>query len=102
MILICFIRSFELATLVFGQSFTGWRRVRGQLRFRSPDFEDAFNEIVDHLEKGVKKGSKGMAIYSRWGDRPFFLPLEFGVPLETRLVVDDLSHIYPVVETKGR
>ena len=73
------------------------RRLDGQ---RKVDFEDAFSEISHHLETAVSKGSKGAAIYSRWGERPFFLPLEFSVPLESKLILDSLPHLYPVIETK--
>lgn len=73
------------------------KRLRGQ---RQTDFEDAFLEIRNYLENSLAKNSRGAAIYARWGERPFLIPLEFSVPLESRLVIDTLPHLYPVIETK--
>ena len=85
------LQAFDRQAKEMGRRLTGQRKV---------DFEDAFAEIVQHLETSVAKGSKGAAIYARWGERPFFLPLEFSVPLETKLILDSLPHLYPVIETK--
>lgn len=67
---------------------------------RKNDFQDAFAEIKNYLRSSLATNSKGAAIYARWGERPFFLPMEFRVPLESKLIVDTLPHIYPVIETK--
>lgn len=85
------LQAFERQALEMSRRLGGKRRV---------DFEDAFAEIKNHLETSLAKGSKGAAIYARWGERPFFLPLEFSVPLDSQLIVDTLPHIYPVIETK--
>jgi len=64
------------------------------------DFEEALEEIVDHLE--TVSTSQGLAVFSRWGDYPMFLPLQFGVPLETFFQAGRLPAIYPLVELKDR
>lgn len=73
------------------------RRLTGT---RRADFKDAFAEIKNYLKSSLSKKSKGVALYSRWGERPFFLPLEFSVPLASKLILDTLPHIYPIIETK--
>ena len=45
-------------------------------------------------------GSKGVALFSRAGDQPFFLPLAFRVPLPTWISVDSTPNIYHLVESK--
>ncbi|MFT6861493.1 MAG: ribosomal protein L7Ae-like RNA K-turn-binding protein [Akkermansiaceae bacterium] len=67
---------------------------------RLVDFQDAYGEIRKYLTDSVPKGSRGAAIYARWGKRPLLIPLDFKVVLETKLVVDTLPHIYPVIETR--
>ena len=67
---------------------------------RAENFESAFDEIRTYLKNGVSKGAKGAAIYCRQGSSPLFLPLEFNVTLDSKLVVDSLPHLYPVIETK--
>jgi ribosomal protein L30E len=64
------------------------------------DFEDALEEVRDYLENKISPTTKGVAIYSRWGDYPVFLPMQFEVPLKTEFIVDDLPHIYPLIELK--
>lgn len=80
----------------------GWAAVvrhsfRGQQR---RDFDAALEEIVDHLET-VATG-QGVAVFSRWGDYPMFLPLQFSVPLEMNFHAGRLPAIYPLVELKDR
>ncbi len=67
---------------------------------RKRDFEDAMDEVRDYLNRSLKPPSKSLAIYSRWGDQPVFLPVEFEVPLETMFVVDGHPHVYPLIELK--
>ena len=67
---------------------------------RSIDFEDALDEVREYLERKISPSTRGVAIYSRWGDHPVFLPMQFEVPLKTEFIVDDLPHIYPLIELK--
>ena len=72
-------------------------RLTGQ---RRADFVDAFTEIMDYLRNSLDPSTRGVAIYARWGDSPTFIPLQFKVPIETALIVDDIPHIYPLIELK--
>ena len=45
-------------------------------------------------------GTKGVALFSRAGAQPFFLPLAFRVPLPTWISVDSTPNIYHLVELK--
>jgi len=45
-------------------------------------------------------GTKGVALFSRAGDQPFFLPLAFRVPLPSWISVDSTPNIYHLVELK--
>ncbi|MDF1813729.1 MAG: hypothetical protein P1V20_16125 [Verrucomicrobiales bacterium] len=67
---------------------------------RAIDFEDALEEIREYLNTKIKSLSKSAAIYCRWGDHPVFLPIQFDVPLKTDFIVDQLPHIYPLIELK--
>ncbi|MEM9081809.1 MAG: hypothetical protein AAGC74_14085 [Verrucomicrobiota bacterium] len=67
---------------------------------RRNDFDDAFDEIREHLVKELSRSARSVAIYCRWGTQPFFNAIEFQVPLETKLIVDSHPHIYPIIETK--
>ncbi len=44
--------------------------------------------------------SKGLAAFSRAGAQPFFLPLQFQVPLPNWIAVDNIPNIYHLVELK--
>lgn len=72
------------------QTFSGSRRQA---------FDDAAEEIEAWL---IKARGRSAAVFCRWGEQPFFLPMEFEVPLEARYHVDDLAVIYPLVELKDR
>jgi len=71
--------------------------LRGQMR---QDFDDAFEEITGFLEGTIQPGARGLAIFSRWGDYPLFLPLHFRVSLEDEFTVAGLPVIYPLVKLK--
>jgi len=72
-------------------------RLGGQAR---SDFDDAFRDIESYLNLEIQKSTRGVVIYSRWGDDPVFLPLQFAVPIESQLIVGSLPHIYPLIELK--
>jgi len=58
------------------------RLLRGSLRpLRRWDFGEALNRIDAYLRQGVPEGVAGLALFARAGQRPFFLPLQFHVPL---------------------
>ncbi|MEM6910296.1 MAG: host attachment protein [Verrucomicrobiota bacterium] len=63
------------------------------------DFLEAAEEIRSWLH--APHAVSG-AVFSRWGDQPLFLPLDFHVPLETSFHADDFAIIYPLVELRDR
>jgi len=67
---------------------------------RLHDYKDALEEVRDYLDKKIKPGTKSVAIYSRWGDDPVFVPVQFEAPLKSAFIVDSLPHIYPLIELK--
>lgn len=73
--------------------------LRGQAR---SDFEDALDQIREYVGENLNPRARGAAIFSRGGDRPFFLPMQFEVPLPSLLTADDLPHVYPLAEIKDR
>lgn len=64
------------------------------------DFDDALSEIQNYLATSLNPQSHGVAIYSRWGDEPVFLPMQFEAPLKTHLSADTRPEIYPLIELK--
>lgn len=66
------------------------------------DFEDALDQIRKHAETHLKPRARGAVYFSRSGGTPFFLPLQFEVPLPSLLLVDSLPHVYPLAEIKDR
>lgn len=73
--------------------------LQGQAR---RDFEDALDQIRAYVDDNLNPRARGAAIFSRGGDRPFFLPMQFAVPLPSLLVADKLPHVYPLAEIKDR
>lgn len=63
-------------------------------------FDAAFQQIESFLEHQVMPAAKGVAIFARSGDKPFFLPLQFHLPLPTWLSVSTMPNIYHLVELK--
>lgn len=61
-------------------------------------FEEALHEIELYLEKQLLPESNGVAIFARGGERSFFLPLQFQVPLPNWIVVDVIPNVYHLVE----
>ena len=63
-------------------------------------FEEALGEIESYLENRLESKSNGVAIFARGGEQPFFLPLQFQVPLPNWMVVDSIPNVYHLVEFK--
>ena len=56
--------------------------------------EMAFTRIKDFINNtSISRFAKGIAIFARGGAKPFFLPLQFFVPLENWLSVDTVPNI---------
>lgn len=67
---------------------------------RKQYFEEALQGIEEYLENRVQPESNGVAIFARGGARPFFLPLQFQVPLLNWIVVGPTPNVYHLVELK--
>jgi protein required for attachment to host cells len=73
------------------------RSLRGEARLL---FEEALIPLQRFLAGQVASGTEGIAIFSRGGTRPYFLALQFHVPVPTWVVVDTVPNIYHLVELK--
>ncbi len=62
------------------------------------NFSKTMGKIYSFLSKKPLGGKKGIAIFSREGSEPFFIALEFHVPLPNQIVMDLTPHIYPLIE----
>lgn len=65
-----------------------------------PAFEEALGRIEGYLANQVKKNSRGVALFARAGEDPFFLALEFEVSIPTELAAGPLPNVYRLVELK--
>ena len=63
-------------------------------------FDAALARIEEVLATELLPNSKGLAAFSRAGEQPFFLPLQFQVPLPNWIAVDSTPNIYHLVELK--
>lgn len=64
------------------------------------DFEEAVSRIETYLMRDLQATTRGVAIFARGGDQPFFLPLQFQVSLPNWIVVNTTPNIYHLVELK--
>ncbi len=64
------------------------------------DFEEAVNHIETYLANELEPTTRGVALFARGGDQPFFLPLQFQVSLPNWIVVNAMPNIYHLVELK--
>lgn len=77
------------------------RTVRKVLGGQERDhFEEAFGRIQRYLGTEVLPTTRGVAMFARAGARPFFLGLQFQVPLPDRLSVNLAPDIFHLVELK--
>lgn len=63
-------------------------------------FAEAMQQIENFLDSAVKADTKGVALFARSDEAPFFLPLQFRLPLPTWLSVSTMPNIYHLVELK--
>ena len=77
------------------------RAIRKVLRGQERDhFVEAFGRIQRYLATEVQPTTRGVATFARAGTRPFFLGLQFQVPLPDRLSVSPTPDIFHLVELK--
>ena len=67
---------------------------------RWQDFNEACSRIDNFIKTELLPESKGVAVFARGGDDPFFLPLQFRVPLPNQTGADTTPNIFPLVELK--
>ncbi len=64
------------------------------------DFDFALARIEHMFATDILSNAKGLAAFSRGGEQPFLLPLQFQVPLPNWIAVDNVPNIYHLVELK--
>jgi peptide subunit release factor 1 (eRF1) len=75
-------------------------RTRGLSHRELSALHEAVARIDGFLGSDLPGQTRGAAVFARAGDQPFFLTLEFRVPLPTAITVDSVPHIYPLVELR--
>ena len=89
--------SFELLEELDARAKLASARLGGA---RRSDFDDAYAELRRFVASRADRNDGTAVIYSRWGDQPIFIPVVFDVPLDAEFIVDDMPHIYPLIELK--
>lgn len=57
-------------------------------------FWEALGRIEVFVGTGIRPESRGASAFARGGARPFFLGLQFGTPMPTRVTIGATPHIY--------
>jgi protein required for attachment to host cells len=77
------------------------KEIRGALPTdQRHDFEQALGRVEAFLASEINPEAKGVALFSRGGVSPFFLALQFRLPLPNLMLVDSVPHIYELVVLK--
>jgi len=63
------------------------------------ELDGTMSRIYAQLEQRSSR-TRGIAVFARGGDTPYFLALEFRVPLPELVILDRAPVIYPLVELK--
>jgi len=63
-------------------------------------FDEALGRSMEFMDFGIHPSAKGLAIFARGGEDPFFMALSFHVPLPTWIAVSSTPNIYHLVELK--
>jgi len=63
-------------------------------------FDEQFDLILQYLAREVRPPTRGVAAFARGGKQPFFLGLQFHVPVPNRLSVGPSPDVYHLVELK--
>ncbi len=64
------------------------------------DIDQATDHVRKYLNGHLKPNTKGVAIFSRSGNEPFFLGLQFHVPLPNWIAANNVPNIYHLMELK--
>ena len=75
-------------------------------RIISPEQRESFDRSLEHVERCIHENAyvhdvKGIVVFVRTVENPFFIGLRFCVPLPNRLIVDCVPNIYHLVEMKN-
>jgi protein required for attachment to host cells len=65
-----------------------------------PEFEHMVSRIETLLSAGISARTKGLAVFARAGRQPFWLALQFEVPLPNWIAAGSTPNIYHLVELK--
>lgn len=65
------------------------------------DFQESWQSIEMFLAGSVLPNAKGIALFSRAGQDPFFLPLQFRVPLPNWIAAGPTPHILRLAELRS-
>ena len=76
------------------------RMLRASLTEGSAELEEALDRIDAFISTELAPEANGIAIFARGGAEPFFLGLQFSVPLPHWIVVAPTPNIYHLVELK--
>lgn len=63
-------------------------------------FHSAFGRVEGELERPISAQTRGLAIFVREGEHPFFAALRFEVPLATELACETFPAVYRLMELK--
>jgi peptide subunit release factor 1 (eRF1) len=74
-------------------------------RIISHEQQESFDRALEHIERFVHENAyshdvRGIAVFVRTVENPFFLGLRFRVPLPNQLIVDRVPNIYNLIELK--
>ena len=88
--------------LADSSAFTQRMRVlrQGLSKTQRPDFDTALARIDEFVSTELSPDARGIAVFSRAGEEPFLLPLQFRVPLPNWVAVDATPNIYHLIELK--
>jgi hypothetical protein len=65
-----------------------------------PAFHRAVRRIQDHVPWQLDESTRSVAVFARTGSSPLFQVMEFGATLPTRLIVESVPAIFPLIELK--
>ncbi len=66
---------------------------------QAASFDQALKNITGYLLETPMAEASGAILYARGGSDPFLKKFSTGASFQTALIVDDLPHLYPLVET---
>ena len=97
----CYIRRGAVPPDASAQFRLRIRAMQSVLRDSERDaFDEALVQIKHYLATEIKPTTRGVALFARGGARPFFLGMQFQVPLVNKLSINASADIFHLVELK--